>query len=166
MDIFKEMYNAYGIKAVMAVLTFFGITVISIILSWILVKFAKRKDIYRAQILILVSRIVRIVGLIIALITGLGTLGIDVSALVAGLGLTGFALGFALKDAVSNTLAGILIILYRPFEIGDEIEVMGCKGKVKNINLRYITIEEEEAEHLLPNSTCFTQKVTKHKTNN
>jgi small-conductance mechanosensitive channel len=163
MEIIREFVDAYGISFVMAVLTFAGIGAISLIVSWIIIRLSKGRDIYRAQILVLVGKVVRILGLIIALITGLGTLGINVSALVASLGLTGFALGFALKDAVSNLLAGVLIILYQPFQIGDDIEVMGCKGRVKDINLRYITIEQGKAEHLLPNAACLTQKITKQK---
>ena len=61
----------------------------------------------------------RIVLLALGLITTLGTLGVDVSALVTGLGLTGFALGFAIKDTISNILAGVLLLIYRPFQIGD-----------------------------------------------
>ena len=56
------------------------------------------------------------------LVTALGTLGVDVSALVAGLGLTGFALGFAVKDTISNILAGVLLLVYRPFSKKDYVE--------------------------------------------
>ena len=57
-----------------------------------------------------------IIGLIIfGLVMALGTIGINVSALVAGLGLTGFALGFALKDVVSNLIVDSMILLHRPF---------------------------------------------------
>ena len=55
----------------------------------------------------------------------LGTLGINVSALVAGLGLTGFALGFAFRDALSNVLAGVMILLYHPFHRGDCANITG-----------------------------------------
>ncbi|MFC1534926.1 hypothetical protein ACFL7M_16355 [Thermodesulfobacteriota bacterium] len=48
--------------------------------------------------------------IIFGFVTALGTLGINISAIVAGLGLTGFALGFALKDTISNLLSGILIL--------------------------------------------------------
>ena len=47
--------------------------------------------------------------MIFGFVTALGSVGVDVSALVAGLGLTGFALGFALKDTISNLLSGVLI---------------------------------------------------------
>ena len=67
----------------------------------------------------LFARTSSITLIIFGVVTALGTLGVDVSALVAGLGLTGFAIGFALKDTISNLLSGVLILLYRPFEIGN-----------------------------------------------
>lgn len=73
---------------------------------------------------------VRYVVIAVGLISGLGTMGVDISALVAGLGLTGFALGFALRDAVSNLIAGVLILVYQPFGYGDKITVGGNSGTV------------------------------------
>ncbi len=87
-------------------------------------------------------------------------MGVDVSALVAGLGLTGFALGFALRDAVSNLLAGILIILYQPFRPGDRIEVAGSAGTVVGVNLRYTVLDAGDRRILVPNSTLFSNSVT------
>ena len=96
----------------------------------------------------------------LGLITGLGTMGVNVSALVASLGLGGFALGFALRDAISNTLAGTLVLIYRPFHVGQCIRVAGFEGTVKEINLRYTVLEADGAEHLLPNQMLFTNPVT------
>jgi small-conductance mechanosensitive channel len=93
-------------------------------------------------------------------VTALGTLGLDVSALVAGLGLTGFALGFALRDIISNTLAGVLILLYKPFRRGDRISVAGAEGVVSEIDLRYTTLVVAEGTRVLvPNSTLFTNSI-------
>jgi len=97
---------------------------------------------------------------ILGIITALGTLGVNVTALVAGLGLTGFALGFALKDSVSNLLAGVLILAYRPFEMGNHISVAGHQGEVVNIDLRYTTLENEGEKYLIPNSLIFSNAVT------
>ena len=63
-----------------------------------------------ADVLVLLASTAKLVLLAIGLVTASGNLGIDVSALVAGLGLTGFAVGFAVKDIISNWLAGILIL--------------------------------------------------------
>src|SRR3954466_3437147 len=94
------------------------------------------------------------------LVSGLGTMGVDVGALIAGLGLTGFALGFALRDAVSNLLAGLLILAYRPFHRGDEIAVDKYQGRVVAIDLRYTTLAADGKHYLVPNQTLFTNAIT------
>ena len=109
-----------------------GITVVVLLIFWILANVSKRAIIkiskkfeLNAHLTSLFARTAKITVLIFGVITALGTLGVDVSALVAGLGLTGFALGFALKDTISNLLAGVLILLYRPFGIGNRIKISG-----------------------------------------
>jgi small-conductance mechanosensitive channel len=97
--------------------------------------------------------------LIFAIITALGTMGINMSALIAGLGLGGFALGYALKDSVSNLLSGILIMVYKPFKNGDIIEVAKFKGKVIEIDLRYTKLEDDETIFLVPNKKMFSDPV-------
>ena len=98
--------------------------------------------------------------IIFGIVTALGTLGIDVSALVAGLGLTGFALGFALKDTISNVLSGVLILLYRPFVIANCIKISGYEGIVISIDLRYTELDSEGSRVLIPNSKLFTDPIT------
>lgn len=108
----------------------------------------------------LVGRAGRVTLVVLGAVTALGTLGLDVSALVAGLGLTGFALGFALRDVISNTLAGVLVLLYKPFRRGDRISVAGSEGVVSQIDLRYTTlVVDEETRVLVPNSTLFTNSI-------
>jgi len=89
-------------------------------------------------------------------LTGLDTAGVKMVPVVAGLGLGGFALGFALRDALSNFLAGLLILVYRPFRIGDYLSVSGCEGVVSEINLRYTVLQGEKEEMMVPNSVLFT----------
>lgn len=101
----------------------------------------------------------RVLFILFGLVTALGTIGINVSALVAGLGLTGFALGFAFKDTISNILSGILILLYRPFNISDKIKIAGYEGKVISVDLRYTKIDSNDGIVLIPNSKCFTDPV-------
>ena len=103
----------------------------------------------------LAAQTARYVIVTAGLITGLGTMGIDVSVLIAGLGLTGFALGYACRDALSNLLAGVLIILYQPFKPGQTITVSGKTGKVESINFRYTVLEAEGKTVLVPNSAVF-----------
>ena len=108
----------------------------------------------------LVSGGAKISILVFGAITALGTLGINVSELVVGLGLSGFALGFALKDTISNLLAGVMILVYQPFDIGDYIIVTGKEGKVIHIDFRYTTLENNEKIILIPNSLVFANTVS------
>jgi len=112
-----------------------------------------------AGLVLFLGRATKLSLLVFGIITAIGTLGVDVTALVAGLGLTGFALGFAFKDIVSNALAGILIIMYRPFRRSDHISVTGLDGTVSDINLRYTVLEAPDKRIFLPNSTLFTNPV-------
>jgi small conductance mechanosensitive channel len=115
----------------------------------------------RVNVLItsLLARTARTTVLVVGIITGLGTLGVNISALVAGLGLTGFALGFALRDTISNVLAGVLLLIYRPFDLNDQVKVSGQEGLVTNIDLRYTTLESDENRILIPNSVLFTNPI-------
>ncbi len=98
--------------------------------------------------------------LLFGAVSAMGTLGIDVGAMIAGLGLVGFALGFALRDLLSNFLAGLLILLYNPFVRGDRIGVSGSEGTVIEVNMRYTVLQADEKKILIPNSAIFTNVVT------
>ena len=78
-----------------------------------------------------VSNLVLIFGLLIAL----SQMGIRLGPLLAGLGIAGFIVGFALQDTLSNFASGIMILLYRPYDVGDLIDVAGVFGTVNKMSL-------------------------------
>jgi small-conductance mechanosensitive channel len=82
------------------------------------------------------------------------------SSLNIGLGLTGFALGFALKDFFSNIMSGIMILVYSPFEIGDYITINKIEGEVDSLNLRFFTLKQDNQIHLIPNSWITSYSLT------
>ena len=112
------------------------------------------------NLIALFARVSSVMVMIFGFVTALGTIGIDVSALVAGLGLTGFALGFALKDTIANLLSGVLILLYKPFQVGDRIKISSFEGLVASIDLRYTKLEAENSTVLVPNAKLFTDPIT------
>ena len=112
------------------------------------------------NLIALFARVSSVMVMIFGLVTALGTVGVDVSALVAGLGLTGFALGFALKDTISNLLSGVLILLYQPFQVGDRIKISSFEGLVVSIDLRYTKLEADSSTVLVPNAKLFTDPIT------
>src|SRR5919106_657514 len=114
----------------MGLLVFLAFWIASVVVRKVILRITHRTDFNTAFVLRLAARTAAIGLLVFGAVTALGTMGINVSALVAGLGLTGFAMGFALKDILSNLMAGVLILLYRPFHINDYISVTGLEGVV------------------------------------
>ncbi len=77
------------------------------------------------------GRLILLIGLIIAV----AQLGVEVGPVLAGLGIAGFVIGFALQDTLSNFASGLMILVYRPFDVGDAVEAGGVLGKVDQMNL-------------------------------
>jgi len=155
-------YRGMLIKAGLSILVFVAFWVAGGLASKGIRKIADRLHEGKREVVHLFASVARFLFLLLGIVSALGTAGMDVSALVAGLGLTGFALGFALKDALSNLLAGTLILFYQPFSLGDRIEVGGVEGAVKEINLRYTVIRGPGKEYLVPNAAILNSTVTLH----
>ena len=141
-----------------ALLLFIAFWVIARIIRGAVQRFGRTRHLSK-DVLNMMEQVTETVLLVFGGVSALGTLGIDIGAMIAGLGLVGFALGFALKDVVSNFMAGFLILLYTPFVRGDHVEVAGNQGTVIEINMRYTVLKAEEKRILIPNATLFANAV-------
>ena len=134
-------------------------------LSKLVLRAGKTGKLGRENIYQLLASVAKFGTIIFGLLTALGTVGVNITPLIAGLGLSGLAIGLALKDAVTNLISGILILVYQPFKQGDVVKIGNAKGTVGEINLRYIQIIDEETgnEYLVPNSQAFAKEILKFK---
>jgi small conductance mechanosensitive channel len=142
-----------------AAIVFFVFLFLAYFVCYVINKMGKKTRL-NEHIASLLARTAKLVLMLFGIMSTLGTLGVDITAMVASLGLTGFALGFALKDTVSNLLAGILILMYRPLDIGDEVKLLAYTGTVISIDLRYTTLVSDGKKVLIPNSKLLTDPVT------
>lgn len=102
----------------------------------------------------------------IGVLSACDTIGIDLKGIVAGLGLTGFAIGFALKDLASNLVGGAMLLFYRPFNQGDRVVLNGQEGIVEAVDLRYTTLHcQGDKRVLFPNSDLVNKKIEVLKSN-
>ncbi len=102
-------------------------------------------------------KIVMLIGFMIAL----SQLGIEIAPLLAGMGIMGFVIGFALQDTLSNFASGLMILIYRPFDIGNFVDVAGISGEVKQMNLVSTTILTIDNKRLIiPNSKIWGDIIT------
>jgi len=106
----------------------------------------------RRIIVVSASRIVIGIGFFLAL----SQIGVDVTALLAGLGIAGFIIGFALQETLGNFAAGAMILIYHPFDVGDVIDAAGVMGTVDQMNLVSTTILTFDNQMLIvPNSRIW-----------
>lgn len=100
----------------------------------------------------LVVRILKLLIFALALVIALGTAGMDVTALIAGIGVAGLGMGLAVQGVLSNLVAGLTIIFTKPYRIGEYIEIVGVQGVVKTIELFTTTLEHADLSRVvIPN---------------
>ena len=113
-----------------------------------------------ATLKVLIAKIVRIVLITVAVITAIGSIGIDLSAFAFLGGAIGIGLGFGLQKVVSNFVSGIILLLDNSIKPGDVIEIEGTYGWINNLRARYASvITRDGTEHLIPNEDLITQRV-------
>jgi len=109
----------------------------------------------------LASAVITIFGLFVAAVVIFPTF--RPGDLIAGLGITSVAIGFAFKDVLQNFFAGILILWRRPFVVGDQISALGYEGTVEEINIRSTRLKTYDGERaVLPNGDVYTSAVLVH----
>jgi len=92
----------------------------------------------------------------LGILLALGQMGISLGPMLAGLGIAGFIIGFALQDSLANFAAGGMILIYRPFDVDDYVEVAGEKGLVKKMSLVTTTIHTFDNQTLvIPNNKIW-----------
>ena len=101
------------------------------------------------------------IAFFLSIIIALGTIGLDIGPFLAGVGALGFVVGFALKDTLGNFAAGIMILLYRPYDIGDVVTAAGETGKVSAMSLVSTTLLLPDNQIVvIPNGSIWDGVIT------
>ena len=117
---------------------------------------ANISELLRRMIVSIAGNLVLLLGILF----GLAQLGISVGPLLAGLGIAGFIVGFALQDTLGNFASGMMILLYRPYDVGDVIETNGLLGKVSKMSLVNTTVLTIDNQTLvLPNNKIWSDVI-------
>jgi|UniRef100_A0A7V5XZ60 small-conductance mechanosensitive channel len=134
-----------------------------IFLAYCLKRYLKRllaKTFLPNNVINLISNLLFYLILFIGFIYILSYFKVNLTGLIAGLGVTSFVISFAVRDFLSNVVAGIILMVMRPFKIGDQIVIQNFEGIVKSITLRYVIIERKEGDKvLIPTSNTLTSPI-------
>jgi len=121
----------------------------------------KLKD--EKMLISLASRTARIAAIIVSGIMALEKLGVSIAPFVASMGVGSLVLGFAFKDTLSNLASGLLILIYRPFKIGDTVDISGTMGNVLDLTIVNTTLKDFSGPIIyLPNSKVWGNKITNY----
>lgn len=136
-----------------------AVFLVTLVLSrWLsnLVSKAMKRGKQDPEITKLIQQISRWGILILGTMLALDQVSNNITSLIAGLGITGFAIGFALQDVAKNFIAGLLLLLQQPFDIGDAIEVGEFGGTVQDITLRVTEMETWDGRNVqIPNADVY-----------
>jgi small conductance mechanosensitive channel len=106
----------------------------------------------QTMVMTLASKLVLLLGVFI----GLTQVGVEIAPLLAGLGVAGFIVGFALQDSLSNFASGLMILIYRPFDVGHVVQAGDVFGKVSDMSLVSTTLLTFDNQKLVvPNSKIW-----------
>jgi small-conductance mechanosensitive channel len=107
-----------------------------------------------------IKRIIRYAGFVFVLLFVLNKMGIDATALLGAAGIAGVAIGFAAQTSFSNIISGFFLLIEKPFQVGDSIEVDGLSGIVRSIDLLSVKIQTFDNRYIrVPNETIIKSNV-------
>lgn len=157
----EAYYNASSSKILSALLILALAIIIGKVAKYSVKKIFSRFEKKTIAVTFVANSVQNIV-ILLGLVMLLANLGVNVNALIASLSLFSFALGFALKDIISNTLSGLIIIIYEPFHINQYIKSEKFHGRVKKVNIRYTILACEKKEIYIPNVLLLKTVVEVH----
>ena len=107
--------------------------------------------------------IARYLVLAFTFIAVLNRFGVETTSIVALLGAAGLAIGLALQGAMTNLAAGVMLLVFRPYKVGEFAEVAGVFGKVTDINLFTTDLQTFDNQHIImPNGKIWGEKIVNH----
>ena len=157
-----DIGSTYGGKVVLAiVVTVVGLIVIKLIGKAVKRSLEKSKLADLAKLVI--QKTVKIVLYVILLVAIIEILGVPMTSVAALIASCGLAIGLAFQGALSNLAGGFLILIFKPFKIGDYIESTGAQGVVRDISIFYtklLTLDNKQV--LVPNGDLMSANVTNY----
>lgn len=162
-DVAIKYVSEYGLKIIAALTIFFIGRIIIKRLTRLIVSLMNKANVDSTLVKFLNS-VIYFAFLIVIVLAALSTIGVDTTSFLAVFGAASLAIGLALKDSLSNIGAAILIIVFRPFRVGDSIDTAGgASGNVQEINLFSTIIATADNKIIMiPNSSVIGANITNY----
>ena len=127
-------------------------------------KFAQKND---ATVVRVLTNFISAALYAILIVSVIGIMGVPMASVIAVIASAGVAIGLALQGALSNLAGGIMIMILRPFHIGDYVELAGVNGTVKDVGIFYTVLNTPDNKVItIPNGTVMSESITNYSANN
>ncbi|WP_429885303.1 mechanosensitive ion channel family protein [Geoalkalibacter halelectricus] len=155
-----ELVQVWGLKAVMAVVIFIIGRIIARVLRNSL-RAALRRGKVEETLVSFASNLTYALLMVMVIIAALNQLGIQTTSFIAILGAAGLAVGLALQGSLANFAAGVLMIIFKPFKVGDFIEAAGTMGIVEEIEIFTTKMRTPDNKQIIiPNNQITNGNIT------
>ncbi|MDX1480044.1 MAG: mechanosensitive ion channel [Woeseiaceae bacterium] len=155
----------FGIKLVVALVIFFLGRMVAKIISNGIRKVMHKQEVDKI-LESFVSNLVYWLLMTFVIIAAINQLGIQTASLIAIIGAAGLAVGLALQGSLSNFAAGVLIVLFRPYRVGDFIEAAGISGSVEQVQILTTILKTPDNKKIIvPNSEIMSSIITNYSAN-
>jgi len=155
-----ELVAQYGMKFILTIVV---LIVGLLVIKWItrvLVRLMKRSNVNESLIPFL-KTLANVLLKVMLVISVMGMAGIEMTSFIAVLGAAGLAVGFALQGTLQNFAGGVMILLFKPYEVGHFIDAQGFMGTVKEIQIFHtVLMTPDNRKIIIPNSPLATGSIT------
>ena len=157
--------TVYALKIIGAVLILIVGKIASNIGKRITMRLLRKRNVDET-IIGFVGALIKTLIMVVAVVAALEAFGVKTASFVAILAAAGFAIGFALQGSLSNFAAGVMLLIFRPFKVGDFIDVAGVNGVVKAIRIFTTELSSpDNVQIIVPNGQVFGAVIKNYSTN-
>ncbi len=160
----QDLVIQYGIKILIAlIIVYIGMKIIKYIINLFDKSFSERLE---PTLLKFLKSVFKALLTVLLVLSAASTLGIEMTSFVAVLGAMSFAIGLSLQGSLANFAGGVLILISKPFRVGDFIEASGNKGTVEEIQILYTVLKTPDNKQIvIPNGDLSNSDITNYSAN-
>jgi len=166
MEKYQKLIEVYAIPWGIKIIAAVAIIIIGRIIAKIIVKAIKKvmaKAEVEATLRDFLGTIIQATLTVVILIAALEQLGVDTTSVLAIFAAAGLAIGLAFKDSLSNFAAGIMLIMFKPFKLGDFVEAAGTSGTIEQIRIFNTVMRTgDNREITVPNAQIYSGIITNY----
>ncbi|WP_072680008.1 mechanosensitive ion channel family protein [Arcobacter sp. LA11] len=156
-----DMVGLYALNIAVAIVIFVIGKWVAKKITELAAKLLRKKEGMDETLVNFIDDIIYYVLMVIVILTSLKQLGVDTTSFFAILGAAGLAVGLALKDSLGNFASGVMIIMFKPFKIGDVITAAGVTGKVEEVFIfNTVMITPDNQKMIVPNGAITAGSIT------